>query len=237
MSRLRPIVTIDGPAGAGKSTVSRALAERLGFVYLDTGAIYRTVALAAQEAGLAASIDAAAAPEAVEAGVREALRRIAAGLAIEFAGAGRRVLLAGRDVSEAIRHPEVGSRASKVSALPEVRAELLGLQRRLGAAGGIVAEGRDIGTVVFPDAEVKIFLTATPAERARRRVGDLRARGIEADEAAVRDEIEARDRRDSGRAVAPLACPPGALVIDSTAMSADAVIARMVDAVTACKPA
>lgn len=237
MSTRRPVVTIDGPAGAGKSTVSRALADRLGFTYLDTGAIYRAVAVAADGAGIAASVDAAAAPEGIRAPEREMLRAIAAALPIEFRDGGRRVLLGGRDVTEAIRRPEVGSRASKISALPEVRSELLGLQRRIGAIGGIVAEGRDVGSVVFPDAEVKIFLTADPGERARRRVGDLRARGIAADEAAVREEIEARDERDSSRAVAPLACPPDALVIDSTAMSAEAVVDRMAAAVSARNPA
>src|SRR5262249_4486910 len=143
-----PVVTIDGPAGAGKSTTSRALAERLGFTYLDTGAIYRALALACEaEGGLAARIDAAPAAEAISPADRTRLGEIAAALPIAFADAGHSVLLAGDDVSEAIRRPEIGQRASKVSALGEVRAALLALQRRLGADGGVVVEGRDVGSV------------------------------------------------------------------------------------------
>ena len=229
----RPVVTIDGPAGAGKSTVSRALAARLDFVYLDTGAIYRAVALAvADDAALAARLDAAAGPDELRPGDRIALGAIAASLPIEFEAAGTVVRLGGRDVSREIRSPEIGQRASKVSAVPEVRTALLGLQRRIGAAGGVVVEGRDVGTVVFPDAEVKFFLTAQTPERARRRAAELRARGVDADEARVQEEIEARDRRDSERAVAPLACPPGAVVVDSSALSIEEVVSRLVDAVT-----
>jgi cytidylate kinase len=238
MSSRRPVVTIDGPAGAGKSTVSRALAARLGFTYLDTGAIYRAVAVASEaEPGLAAAIDAARGPEDLAPAERERVAAVAEALPIAFADAGTRVLLDGRDVSEIIRRPEIGQRASKVSAVPEVRAALLGLQRRLAAGGGVVAEGRDVGSVVFPDAEVKFFLTADAGERARRRTAELRARGLTADEGAVRAEIEARDARDSQRAAAPLVCPPGALVVDSSGLSPEQVIARMADAVTQRKPA
>lgn len=233
MSARPPVVTIDGPAGAGKSTVSRKLAERLGFTYLDTGAIYRAVALAVEaEAELAQRIDRAQPADALSDADEEAVRRFAAGLAIEFEDGGRRVRLAGRDVSDAIRRPEIGERASKISALPAVRSALLDLQRRLGAQGGVVAEGRDVGSVVFPHAEVKFFLTADAAERARRRTAELRGRGVQADIEAVQREIEARDARDSTRAVAPLVRPPDALLIDSSHSTVEEVVGRMVDAVT-----
>lgn len=233
MSARRPVVTIDGPAGAGKSTVSRKLAERLGFTYLDTGAIYRALALAVEATpGLAVRIDGAARAEAIAEADQEVVRVLAAGLAIEFEDRGRRVRLAGRDVSDAIRRPEIGQRASKISALPAVRSALLDLQRRLGAQGGVVAEGRDVGSVVFPDAEVKFFLTADPAERARRRAAELCARGVEADVAVVQREIEERDARDSSRPVAPLVRPPDALLIDSSRSTVEEVVGRMADAVT-----
>jgi len=229
----RPVVTIDGPAGAGKSTVSRALAERLGFIYLDTGALYRAVALAAaDDAALAARVDAADDTAALAGEIEEHLARLARGLALAFSANGTRLAIGARDVTSAIRTPEISQRASRISALPAVRAALLDLQRRIGAAGGVVAEGRDVGSVVFPDAEVKIFLTADVAERARRRAAELRARGREADEAEVRREIELRDARDAERAAAPLVCPPGALVVDSSRLSADEVVARMAEAVT-----
>lgn len=227
MRRVRPVVTIDGPAGAGKSTVSRMLADRLGFVYLDTGAIYRAVALEAAAAGLSGAIDRSDSPEGATREEVARLEQIASSLAIDFEDGGRRVKLDGRDVSAEIRRPEVGQRASRVSAIPAVRGALLDLQRRIAARGGVVAEGRDVGTVVFPDAEVKFFLTAEPVVRASRRVGDLRARGIEADLDEVRAEIESRDARDSTRAVAPLACPADALTIDSSRLDVEGVVARM----------
>ena len=237
MSRPRPIVTIDGPAGAGKSTVSRTLADRLGFVYLDTGAIYRTVALAAAAEGLGGAIDRSDAPAGASPDEVARLEAIAAGLEIAFEDGGRKVTLLGRDVSAEIRRPEVGQRASKVSAIPAVRRALLGLQRRIAARGGVVAEGRDVGSVVFPDAEVKFFLTADPVVRARRRVGDLQARGIPAVEEEVLTEIEARDARDSSRAVAPLVCPADAVAIDSSRLDADGVVARMEEVLTSRKNA
>lgn len=233
MTRRRPLVTVDGPAGAGKSTVSRALAARLGFTYLDTGAIYRALALAASaDAERAARLDATADPGSIAPADESALAELAARLEIEFTDDGTRVWLAGRDVSQAIRAPEIGERASKVSALPGVRAALLALQRRIGDRGGVVAEGRDMGSVVFPDAEVKFFLSADPAERARRRAAELRARGLAVEEAAVRAEIEARDARDASRAVAPLVCPPDATVIDSSGLAVDQVVARMAEGVS-----
>lgn len=229
----RPVVTIDGPAGAGKSTVSRALAERLGFTYLDTGALYRAVALATgDDAALAARVDAADDTASLAGEIETRLAELARGLDIAFSQNGTRLAIGARDVTGEIRTPEISQRASRISALPAVRAALLDLQRRIGARGGVVAEGRDVGSVVFPDAEVKIFLTADVSERARRRAAELRARGLEALDAEVQQDIERRDERDQQRAAAPLVCPPGALVVDSSALTADEVVARMVDAVT-----
>ncbi len=216
MSRRRPVVTIDGPAGAGKSTVSRRIAERLGFTYLDTGALYRTVALAAvedPEVGIADT---------------DRLGRLARDLDIRFGDGGTRVLLGGRDVTAEIRSPEISQAASKVSAVPAVREGLLDLQRRLGADGGVVVEGRDVGSVVFPDAEVKFYLTADVACRAQRRVDQLRESGVEVDFEATRREIEERDARDAGRAVAPLRRPEGAIEVDSGPLTAEQVIESMV---------
>jgi CMP/dCMP kinase len=212
------VVAIDGPAGAGKSTVSKRLAVRLGYRLLDTGAIYRAVALVSSRAQV--SWDDA-----------PALARLARELDIDFAFDGdvNRVRLAGVDESDAIRTPEISQGASKVSAHPEVRDALLDLQRRLGAAGGVVAEGRDIGTVVFPAAGAKFFLTAAPEVRARRRTDELRAAGKVVDEAATLKEIVERDERDSTRAVAPLKPADDAVLVDSTGLPIDEVVATMFD--------
>jgi cytidylate kinase len=210
------VVAIDGPAGAGKSTVSRRLAVRLGYQLLDTGAIYRSVALVARRAGV---------PWDDGAG----LAGLARGLDIDFHFDGdvNRVRLAGKDESEAIRTPEISQGASVVSAHPEVRDALLELQRRLGAAGGVVAEGRDIGTVVFPDAGAKFFLTASPEIRARRRTEELRGAGKIVDEAETLREIIERDERDSTRAVAPLKPAHDSVLVDSTGVPIDDVVTTM----------
>jgi cytidylate kinase len=198
------VIAIDGPAGAGKSSVARAVADALAFTYLDSGAMYRSVALAAIESG--------ADPAQVAAQVR-----------IEL---GARVLLDGRDVTEAIRAPEVSQAASRVAADPEVRVAMVAEQRRLMSSGDWVAEGRDIGTVVVPDAEVKVYLTASPQERARRRATEL---GI--DPQAVLAEQTLRDQRDTTREDSPLRPAEGAVQLDTTGLSLDEVVARVVSLV------
>lgn len=210
------VVTIDGPAGAGKSTVARRLARALGYRLLDTGAIYRAVALAAQRRGVSWSDGPALAP-------------VAAALPIEFAFVGdvNRVSLDGEDISEAIRTQEISSGASQVSAHPEVRAALLELQRRLGAGGGVVVEGRDTGTVVFPAAEAKFFLTATDRERARRRTEELAAKGQEVDLDTVLAETRERDARDAGRDVAPMRPADDGVIVDSTGKTLEQVVAEI----------
>lgn len=191
------LIAIDGPAGAGKSTVARAVADALGFTYLDSGAMYRCVALAELR------------------GARDPLA-----CAI---GLGRQVTLDGEDVTDAIRTPEVTARASQVAARPEVRGQLVALQRKMIRMGDYVAEGRDIGTVVAPDAELKVYLTASPEERARRRAEQLGA-----DPEHVRREHEERDARDATRSHSPLEPAPDALRVDTTGLSVDEVTHRIV---------
>ncbi|MEO8026822.1 MAG: (d)CMP kinase [Bryobacteraceae bacterium] len=197
----RVILAIDGPAGAGKSTIARALAERLGYVYIDTGAMYRAVALWAARLGVALDD-------------MHRLERLALEANIEFAAGASTVLLNGEDVTADIRTPEISDAASKVSAIPAVRRALVDAQRRMAAEASVVMEGRDIGTVVFPDATVKVFLDATPEVRAGRRVADLGATPEQA--AGVAREIAARDQRDRTRAEAPLMQAPDATYIDSS---------------------
>jgi cytidylate kinase len=204
------IIAIDGPAGAGKSTIARALAERLNFTYIDTGAMYRAIALMALEAGVALE-DAA---------------RLAKAAVIEFVPAGR-IHVNGVDVSDRIRTPEVSSAASRVAAIKEVRAVLVEKQRHIAATGNVVMEGRDIGTVVFPQARVKIFLDADPIERVRRRGGDLPDIPLEQLAAQIRE----RDERDSERAHSPLVQAPDAVRLDSTALSAEEVMDAILELV------
>lgn len=208
-----PVIAIDGPAGAGKSTVARALARRLGFFLLDTGAIYRSLALFAEQQGVSWAD-----------GPR--LGSLAEQLPIRF-GRGDEdgvVYLADQIVTTAIRTPEVSLGASQVSAHPEVRSMLLGLQRQLSRSGPCVVEGRDIGTVVLPDAPLKIFLTASPEVRAQRRQKELEARGVRADVSDTRREQEERDRRDLTRATAPLKCADDAVLFDTSDRSLEQVI-------------
>jgi cytidylate kinase len=200
------VIAIDGPAGAGKSTVARAVAAALGFTYLDTGAMYRCVALAS----LRRQIE----PADVAARIQLCL--------------GDRVLLGGDDVTEAIRMPEVSERASQVAADPAVRRAMVEQQRRLLSSGDWVAEGRDIGTVVAPDAELKVFLTADPAERARRRAAQL---GV--DQQTVMAQQAIRDERDQSRDYSPLRPADGAVQLDTTGLTLEQVVERVVSLVPA----
>lgn len=218
MSRERAIVAIDGPAGAGKSTAAKLLAKRLGYVLIDTGALYRAVALAAKEQG-------------VDWDDGDALGALAGSLDLRFGvveGDARPPLFVdGEDRSDDIRRPDISQGASRVSAHPSVRAALLGVQRRMGEQGGVVLEGRDIGTVVFPNADVKVFLTASNDARARRRYDELVETGGEADLDEVRREMEIRDARDSSREVAPLKPADDAVLLDSTALDLHAVVEQL----------
>ena len=211
-----PVVTIDGPAAAGKSTAARELARRLGFTLVDTGALYRALAWAVEEAGVAAD-DVPA--------VGKVLEKTTVDLE------GGRVIVNGRDISAQLRTPELGTLTSRLTRLQVVRDKLTPLQRRLARAGGVVLEGRDTGSVVCPEAEVKFYLDADLDERARRRREELAATGLPADYETVKAEVAQRDRQDMERDLAPLVRPEGALVLDSTALSPEAVVERMLDAV------
>lgn len=220
-ARSRPIVAIDGPVGAGKSTVARELARVLGFSYLNTGAMYRAVAVAARAAGIRPAT--AETPDAPE--IDEQLRVILDTIVIAFDG--ERVILDDRDISDAIIEPEIGDLASRFSALPMVREKMRDLQRAAGAGGGVVMEGRDIGTAIFPDAEVKFFLIADPAVRAARRYAELAKKGVVTTVDEVAAQLAERDGRDAGRTLAPLRPAADAIVIDSTARSVAAVVNEM----------
>jgi cytidylate kinase len=208
------ILTIDGPSGSGKGTVSRAVARALGWALLDSGALYRLVALAGRQAGVS-----------LDDGLR--LAALAQGLDLEFgsdADGEEVVLLAGNEVTRDIRTEQAGNDASRVAALPAVRAALLERQRRFAVAPGLVADGRDMGTVVFPHAEVKIFLTASAEERAVRRHKQLKEKGVAANLAALSLEIAERDLRDTKRAISPLVPSADAVLVDTTGMSVTAVV-------------
>jgi CMP/dCMP kinase len=212
-----PVLTIDGPSGSGKGTVSRAVAKQLGWALLDSGALYRLVALAGRRAGV--GLDDAA-----------SLARLAQQFDIRFGAdvhGDEQVWLGGDDVTRELRTEAAGNDASKVAALPAVRAALLDRQRRFAVAPGLVADGRDMGTVVFPHASLKIFLTASPDERALRRHKQLKEKGVAATLAALSLEIAERDQRDSTRAVAPLVASADAVLLDTTGMSVEAVVERV----------
>ena len=215
-SKRKLIVAIDGPSGAGKSSVTKAVAERLGYTHIDTGAMFRVVALMASRNGIDAEDD-------------HALAELCTGLNIEFALADGvcRVLANGEDVTTEIRSPRISLLTSRVAAVPAVRDHLLSLQRRMGENGGVVLEGRDIGTVVFPAADVKFYLTASAEERGRRRFAELKAKGVNVDLEQTVTDVMQRDEQDMKRAYAPLRRAEDAVEIDSTNISLDEVIALM----------
>ena len=212
-----PVINIDGPSGAGKGTVARIVAEQLGWHLLDSGAIYRVLAVAAQHHHI--SVD-----------DEDSLLPVAAHLDVQFQicseGEGK-VILEGEDVSNAIRTEEIGALASKVAAFPRVREALLRRQRAFKVAPGLVADGRDMGTVVFTQAPVKVFLTASAEERAQRRFNQLNAKGFDVKIGRLLDDIRQRDERDQNRKVAPLVPAEGALIIDSTKLSIDEVVSKI----------
>jgi CMP/dCMP kinase len=216
-----PVIAIDGPSGSGKGTISRAVAHALSWHLLDSGALYRLVALAARRTGV--GLDDA-----------PALSSLALRLDIRF-GSGtsgeEKVWLDGTDVTRDIRTEAAGGDASRVAAIPAVRAALLARQRAFALPPGLVADGRDMGTVVFPGAEVKIFLTASPEERALRRHNQLKEKGVAATLAALSLEIAERDRRDISRSASPLVASADAVVLDTTGMPVNAVVSRVLDIV------
>jgi CMP/dCMP kinase len=210
-------ITIDGPAGAGKSTTARMVAEHLGYIYVDTGAMYRAVTLAALESRTPLT----------ESGMDDLLPHVQVTLRNDARG--QRTYLNGRDVSDDIRRADVTNLVSQVSAMPIVRRAMVELQRNLGANGGIVMDGRDIGSVVFPGAEVKVFLVADVDERVRRRLAESREKDATIDEEAIRKQIVERDRLDSERDVSPLIRPEGAVEIDTTSLTIDEQVEKIVD--------
>jgi cytidylate kinase len=210
------VITIDGPAGAGKSTVSKTLAEEISYVYLDTGALYRAVAYRARQ-------------DAVMSNDVEGLSRLCGKITIKVkpVGTNVRIIVDGDDVTDKIRTEEMGFFASQISAVPVVRERLLSLQQEIGRTGGVVAEGRDMGTVVFPHADIKFYLIADVTERARRRYRELIERGENVEFTEIQRSLSARDQQDSERSVAPLMAAEDAIIIDSTSLDITGVVSAM----------
>lgn len=213
-----PVITIDGPSGSGKGTVAALVARQLGWGLLDSGALYRLLAFSARNHG-------------VDLTNEEGLKLLAAHLDVQFIagpdGQGQRIVLEGEDVTDSIRNEQIGAGASQAASLPAVREALLQRQRAFQEAPGLVADGRDMGTVVFPDAPLKVFLTASAEERARRRYNQLKAKGDDVSLASLLDEIRVRDERDTQRSVAPLKPAADAIQLDSTELSIEQVVERI----------
>lgn len=222
MNTQAPVIAIDGPGGSGKGTIAGLLARQLGWNLLDSGALYRLLAFAARNHG-------------VDLTNEEALKVLAAHLDVQFAvaapGQEQHIILEGEEVTQAIRNEQIGAAASQVAALPAVRDALLQRQRAFQESPGLVADGRDMGTVVFPDAPLKIYLTASVEERARRRYMQLKAKGDDVSLASLLDEIRERDERDTQRAVAPLKPAHDAIMLDSTVLSIEQVLEKILSEV------
>ncbi|CCQ11910.1 Cytidylate kinase [Pseudoalteromonas luteoviolacea B = ATCC 29581] len=218
MQAAMPVITVDGPSGSGKGTVCRLLAERLNWDVLDSGAIYRVLALAALHHNIAFDNEADLVPLAANLDVQ---------FVIDSATKKTKIILEGEDVSNTIRNEEVGAAASKVASLPRVREALLRRQRAFRSEVGLIADGRDMGTVVFPEAEIKIYLTATAEERANRRFNELKDKGLDVTLSGLLEDIKARDDRDMNRKVAPLVPAEDAITIDTTELNADQVFDRV----------
>nr|WP_320145832.1 (d)CMP kinase [uncultured Anaeromusa sp.] len=220
------VIAIDGPAGAGKSTVAKMVAQQLGYVYIDTGAMYRAVAWKATQVGIGAE-------------QHEALANMLKEFHLELlpSEGAAKVIVDGVDVSEAIRRPEISRQVSIYAQQPQVRKALLSMQREMGAAGGVVMDGRDIGTAVFPQAEVKVFLTASLQERAHRRWLELQAKGESIEEAIVAAEMESRDKQDEERELAPLVQAEDAYLLDTSGLGIHDVVAEIAGLCQACRDA